>query len=147
MTTRRTSAARVLVAEADGDFAEAISQALEADGFEVVRSSSLPHARDLLLGGSIDVLLTDVELGGESTEVLLNELAGLASAPPTALCSAALDAPEMAGRFGIGFVQQPFTLGGLTSVVRETLGAAQRPSRGSSARDSVDEETAAGSGG
>ncbi|MCC5886430.1 MAG: sigma-54-dependent Fis family transcriptional regulator [Gammaproteobacteria bacterium] len=75
---------RVLIVEDDAGVRDLLRDELEAEGLDVLSSETLTHARELLNGHDVDLLVTDLRLPDGSGQELLEQVVAFAD-PPAAL--------------------------------------------------------------
>ena len=98
----------VLVVEDDDDLRELFVELLELGGWRAHGASSLGAARRKIAATRPDLLVLDFQLGGETSEPLLAELATMSCAPAALLVSASLAARDVALTYGVTLVAKPF---------------------------------------
>ena len=76
------SKATILVAEDDWDLREALCDTLELGGFRVIPASSAEEALELFATRDIDMLVSDVNMGGMDGHELLQRFRVLAPMLP-----------------------------------------------------------------
>jgi CheY-like chemotaxis protein len=124
---------RVLVAEDDGDSAEALLMVLERAGYEATAVSRAGEALERLRGKKRpDVLLLDLSLADVGGAALVDAFVRAAPLPPTIVISAATERTlrEAAERLHAhGALRKPFGTDGLLRAV--AVAAAATPARAS----------------
>jgi putative two-component system response regulator len=125
-TFKASASDRVLVVDDDAQLGRALRQMLLAAGYSVTGADSAAEARETLAGGNIGVLLSDVNMPGQSGLELIRF--ALAEHPETAtLLMSGVDDPEVA-RVGLeygayGYLMKPF---GRTELVISVMNAFRR---------------------
>jgi DNA-binding response OmpR family regulator len=129
---KTTSPARprgiVLVVDDDDDLRELFVELLELGGWRAHAAASLGQARRKLAASRPDLLVLDFQLGGETSESLLAELATMSCAPAALLVSASPSAHAVALAYGVTLVAKPFDAEELLSQA-ETVVARARAGR------------------
>ena len=120
--------AHLLLVENDHRLGELIAWFLDQRGFEVCRAASFREARERLAERMPDLMLSDVDLGGESGREELPRLAAEGLLPPTLVVSGYLD-PETRAELEalegiVGLLAKPFELKDLVSRVEGLVGTA-----------------------
>lgn len=122
-------AADLLLVENDRRLGELIAWFLDKRGFSVRRATSFREARGMIAERAPDLMLSDVDLGGESARDELPRLAAEGILPPTLIVSGYLDPETRADLEAVdrvlGMVPKPFELDDLVARVEGVL-AAQR---------------------
>jgi DNA-binding NtrC family response regulator len=127
--------ANILVVDEDETIRFMLSHALAVSGYEVVTAASAEEALLLLtenawMEGSVNLLLTDLELPGISGLELVDELQRRGCAAPTILMSGTNGRDAVAGaveRRCMGYFPKPFRLHSLLGAIRGCLaGEAER---------------------
>jgi DNA-binding response OmpR family regulator len=118
--------AHLLLIENDQRLGELISWFLTKRGFQVRRAVSFREARGLLAERVPDLMLSDVDLGGESARDELPRLAAEGLLPPTLVVSGYLDPDtwaELEALEGVvGLLPKPFELKDLVARVESLVG-------------------------
>lgn len=117
--------ANILVVDEDETLRFMLSHALAIAGYEVVTTASAEEALLLLtenvwLEGSVDLLLTDMELPGISGLELVDELHRRGITMPTIIMSATNGREAVSGAVGrhcVGYFPKPFRLHSLLGAV------------------------------
>jgi len=81
-------ARRILIVDDNETLAESLAELLARRGFEALAVCNVEAAQDHLEGGNIDLLLLDVDLGGESGATFLKRLWNSGFSLPTVLITA-----------------------------------------------------------
>lgn len=98
----------VLVVEDDDDLRELFVELLELGGWRAAGAATVGQARRRLAASRPDLLVLDFQLGGETSEPLLAELASMSCAPAALLVSASPAARDVATTYGVPLVAKPF---------------------------------------
>lgn len=116
----------LLLIENDQRLGELVTWFLTKRGFEVRRAMSFREARGLLAERVPDLMLSDVDLGGESARDELPRLAAEGLLPPTLVVSGYLDPEtwaELEALEGVvGLLPKPFELKDLVARVEGLVG-------------------------
>lgn len=97
-----------LVVEDDDDLRELIVELLELGGWRAHSAASVAQARRKIGTVGPDLLVLDFQLGGETSEPLLADLATMSCAPAALLVSASPTARGVATTYGVTLVAKPF---------------------------------------
>jgi DNA-binding NtrC family response regulator len=123
---------KILVIEDEDDLRFSLEQGLAMGGYEVAGAGGLGKARRLLQGSEFDLVLTDLNLTGESALTLVNELreggyeGGIVMITAFGTIETAVEAMK---RGADDFLQKPVSLDQLTVIVERTLGDRRRQRR------------------
>jgi DNA-binding response OmpR family regulator len=99
-----------LVVEDDEVLRELTLEILASGGWRAEGAGDLRAARACMTRVRADLLVLDLQLGGETSEELLAELAGCAAAPASMLVSASVEARDVALAYGVPFLRKPFDI-------------------------------------
>jgi DNA-binding response OmpR family regulator len=128
---------RILVVEDDRDFAEVVRFELETGGYEVDVTSSVTEAKQWMRTASLDLVISDVNLGGPSgIELLFPEPS--AEAPPAVLMMSGFVSPplrHLVEEKGALLIEKPFSFGRLHASVIGALSKTRRVREASAARE------------
>ncbi len=116
------SKATILVAEDDWDLREALCDTLELGGFRVIPASSAEEALELFATRDIDMLVSDVNMGGMDGHELLQRIRVLAPLLPVLLITAygSISRSVEAMRNGaVDYLVKPFDPQTLVDAVRQ----------------------------
>jgi CheY-like chemotaxis protein/predicted regulator of Ras-like GTPase activity (Roadblock/LC7/MglB family) len=119
-----TPTTSVLVVEDDPLFAKAVGRDLEEQGFEVLTARSVGDALVELAGHSVDVLLTDLQLGSEDGIGLLEALRDVSPQTRAVLMSAFASARDYQRAIELGAVGvlcKPFSPPDLIQCIRRAV--------------------------
>jgi CheY-like chemotaxis protein len=121
--------AKVLLADDDCDFREALEEALRTQGFEVVVAGNVDEACRVVGLGGIDVIVSDVRMPGDGS-TLPNRLRTIPEAPPVILITA-FDEPGMRARVlwdgAAAYLQKPVELDWLRRAIESALAGTTSP--------------------
>ena len=121
--------AKVLLADDDYDFREALEEALRTRGFEVVVAGDVEEACRVIALGGIDVVVSDVRMPGDGS-TLPNRLRTVPDAPPVILITA-FDEPGMRTRVlwegAAAYLQKPVELDWLRRAIESALAGTTSP--------------------
>ena len=123
------SKATILVAEDDWDLREALCDTLELGGFRVIPASSAEEALELFATRDIDMLVSDVNMGGMDGHELLQRIRVLAPLLPVLLITAygSISRSVEAMRNGaVDYLVKPFDPQTLVDAVRQYVAAPVR---------------------
>ena len=123
------SKATILVAEDDWDLREALCDTLELGGFRVIPASSAEEALELFATRDIDMLVSDVNMGGMDGHELLHRIRVLAPLLPVLLITAygSISRSVEAMRNGaVDYLVKPFDPQTLVDAVRQYVAAPVR---------------------
>jgi DNA-binding NtrC family response regulator len=119
----------LLIIENDARIVELLRWFLERRGHRVRAASSFAQARAAIAEHRPDLVLSDIELGGENARTMLPVLARAGELPPTLVVSGYLDhdlAREMLAIPGVvGVLAKPFEFERLERCIEEQLTRAQ----------------------
>lgn len=116
---------RILFVEDHDDTRDLLCELLRASGFDVRGVPSAEEGLDVLLGGGIDVLITDHWLdGGQTGSWLVNEAAAKGILPATIVCSAERVLPSLPT--GTAIVRKPVDVDHLLTEINRVSKAAER---------------------
>ncbi|HWP66525.1 MAG TPA: response regulator [Candidatus Limnocylindria bacterium] len=122
--------AKVLLVDDDSDFREALEEALRTQGFDVTVAGDADSAYQVVLGGGIDVVVSDVRMPGDGS-TLPKRLRGIDDAPPVILITA-FDEPGMRTRVlwegAVAYLQKPIELDWLRRAIESALATVPRRS-------------------
>lgn len=116
---------RVLLVEDDEHAREALSMLLDASGLVVTAVATAEAAITALLRELPDVVVTDLDLGAERGEVLIEQLSRLAPTTPVIVCSGDATAGSRLARHVGAVVPKPVVPADLIRLVRR-LGVERR---------------------
>ena len=120
-------ASNLLLVENDQRLGELVAWFLTKRGYDVRRAISFREARGMIDERAPDLMLSDVDLGGESAREELPRLAAEGVLPPTLIVSGYLDPEtrtELEAVEGVrGLLPKPFELDDLVARVEELLAA------------------------
>lgn len=114
----------LLIVEDDHHFRGALARELESHGFAVHTAASAEAATTILAREDIDVLLTDLRLGGQDGIDLMRRLPGLSRHTRTVLMSAYASARDHQIATDLGAVVvlvKPFTASELLSTIQKAI--------------------------
>jgi CheY-like chemotaxis protein len=114
----------LLIVEDDTHFRGALARELESHGFAVHTAASAELAAEILAREAIDVLLTDLRLGGLDGIDLLRRLPALSRRTRTVLMSAYASARDHQIATGLGAVTvlvKPFTASELLATIQKAI--------------------------
>jgi DNA-binding response OmpR family regulator len=121
--------AKVLLADDDCDFREALEEALRTQGFEVVVVGDVDEACRVVALGGIDVVVSDVRMPGDGS-TLPNRLRTIPDAPPVILITA-FDEPGMRARVlwdgAAAYLQKPLELEWLRRTIESAVAKTTSP--------------------
>jgi two-component system response regulator FlrC len=123
------SKATILVAEDDWDLREALCDTLELGGFRVIPARSAEEALELFATRDIDMLVSDVNMGGMDGHELLQRIRVLAPLLPVLLITAygSISRSVEAMRNGaVDYLVKPFDPQTLVDAVRQYVAAPVR---------------------
>ncbi|GAC1351775.1 MAG: hypothetical protein NVS3B20_04270 [Polyangiales bacterium] len=109
-TFMQTSHGIALVVEDDPVTNDCLCEILRDEGYETCSASTLTEAREALSKVTPSLMILDLQLGAESGETLLSELALQERAPPTFIFSTASSARMIARRYGVTQLQKPMDI-------------------------------------
>src|SRR5690242_745224 len=115
---------RVLVVDDDADLRCLLEVMMTNEGFACAGAGTLAEARAQMLTFDPEVVLLDVNLGGESGLTLATELRANACGPAVIMVSAHDDAEVAASALdagALGYVTKPFTRNDVTIAVDNAL--------------------------
>jgi CheY-like chemotaxis protein len=110
----------------------ALGAILEDEGFVVLHATTVAQARRVIEKGAVTLVLVDLALGEDRGRHLLDDLAGLAHAPPMLVVSGAADAEHVASELSIACVKKPFGLEELVAAINVTQVFRMKPEKKSS---------------
>jgi len=118
------AAPRILVVDDEPSIRLLCRVNLELEGHEVLEADSLATARTAVETGDVDVVLLDIHLRGERSDVLLAECHARRPPIPVVIVSGSADASQLA-RLGHAdaILPKPFELDELLSTVRHLAAA------------------------
>jgi DNA-binding NtrC family response regulator len=108
---------RILVVDDDPSIRLLCRVNLELDGHEVLEADTLARAREALAGGDIDVVLLDVHLYRERSDVLIAECHAQIPPVPVVLVTGSADVTQEGLREADAILPKPFELGELLTTV------------------------------
>lgn len=114
------AAPRVLVVDDEPSIRLLCRVNLELDGHEVLEADSLATARAAVETGDVDVVLLDIHLHGERSDMLLAECHARRPPIPVVIVSGSADARQLARlSHADAILPKPFELDELLSTVRD----------------------------
>lgn len=122
--TPTTSMTNLLIVEDDPHFRGALARELESHGFRVHTAGSAEQAAELLAREPVDVLLTDLRLGGLDGIDLMRRLPALSKRTRTVLMSAYASARDHQIATELGAVMvlvKPFTASELLATIQKAI--------------------------
>ena len=108
---------RILVVDDDPSIRLLCRVNLELDGHEVLEADTLARAREALAGGDIDVVLLDVHLYRERSDVLIAECHAQIPPVPVVLVTGSADVTQDGLSEADAILPKPFELGELLTTV------------------------------
>jgi DNA-binding response OmpR family regulator len=108
---------RILVVDDDPSIRLLCRVNLELDGHEVLEADTLARAREALAGEDIDVVLLDVHLYGERSDVLITECHAQRPPVPVVLVTGSADVTQDRLSEADAILPKPFELGELLTTV------------------------------
>jgi CheY-like chemotaxis protein len=118
---------RILVVDDEHLVRNLTVQVLERAGYDVVSVADAQHAIELLEQDTVDLVVTDVVMPGQSGVELLNELRDRRPDIPVLLMTGGSPEPERTSRAlelgASGIVYKPFSHADLTTAVQAALDA------------------------
>jgi DNA-binding response OmpR family regulator len=108
---------RILVVDDDPSIRLLCRVNLELDGHEVLEADTLARAREALAGEDIDVVLLDVHLYGERSDVLITECHAQRPPVPVVLVTGSADVTQDGLSEADAILPKPFELGELLTTV------------------------------
>jgi DNA-binding response OmpR family regulator len=108
---------RILVVDDDPSIRLLCRVNLELDGHEVLEADTLARAREALAGEDIDVVLLDVHLYGERSDVLITECHAQRPPVPVVLVTGSADVTQDRLGEADAILPKPFELGELLTTV------------------------------
>jgi DNA-binding response OmpR family regulator len=108
---------RILVVDDDPSIRLLCRVNLELDGHEVLEADTLARAREELAGGDIDVVLLDVHLYRERSDVLIAECHAQRPPVPVVLVTGSADVTQDRLSEADAILPKPFELGELLTTV------------------------------
>lgn len=125
MQSSSSQSSVVLVVDDDPDILEALSEILEAEGFEVRRARNGKEALERLNPDPPDLILLDLMMpvmDGWEFAQRMRQIEGPASRVPLIVLSADRNVGAKAGEIGArGYLAKPFELNDLLEMVRHSL--------------------------
>ncbi|MEH7829616.1 hybrid sensor histidine kinase/response regulator [Gemmobacter denitrificans] len=109
----------VLLVEDDPDIRESVREMLRDLGHAVVEAASLAEARQLVSLPGLGLVLSDIQLGGESGADLVRDLLG--QGPPCLLMSALPAADPRRATAPVPVIGKPFDAAGLSAALQTVL--------------------------
>jgi DNA-binding response OmpR family regulator len=109
---------RILVVDDDPSIRLLCRVNLELDGHEVLEADTLAGAREALAEGDIDVVLLDVHLYRERSDVLISECHAQRPPVPVVLVTGSADVTQDGLSEADAILPKPFELGELLATVR-----------------------------
>ncbi|HKC77048.1 MAG TPA: response regulator [Gaiellaceae bacterium] len=123
-TEGHAAAPRILVVDDEPSIRLLCRVNLELEGHEVFEADSLATARTAVETGDIDVVLLDIHLHGERSDVLLAECHDREPPIPVVIVSGSADAKQLARlSHADAILPKPFELDELLSTVRDLAAA------------------------
>ncbi len=114
---------KILVGDDDPDISAVVKMILVSKGYDVLTHDTGLHVPDLVNKFKPNLILLDVKLPGKFGTQVCKELKAVSDYPPILLFSAHAKAGES---FAIcdadGFIQKPFEVKQLVSVIKEHVG-------------------------
>lgn len=115
---------RVLVVDDEEAVREILAEGLESFGYEAIAVGSAAQALERLQSGDVDLVLTDIEMPGESGMVLLRRVKEIAPDLDVVMVTGVVDAHtaiEAIRRGASDYLTKPFNLDEVQIVVERTL--------------------------
>jgi DNA-binding NtrC family response regulator len=126
-TEGHAAAPRILVVDDEPSIRLLCRVNLELEGHEVLEADSLATARSAMATGDVDVVLLDIHLHGERSDVLLAECHARQPPIPVVIVSGSADAKQLALlTHADAILPKPFELDELLSTVRTLAGVSAR---------------------
>jgi DNA-binding response OmpR family regulator len=120
--------ARLLLAEDDPDIREAVCALLADDGHEVECVDAVSSARTSFDRRRPDVAILDLDLHGESSQVLIEAWTGVVAPPQIVIISASpKQARDIGLRYGLLVVTKPFGVTELVAAIAMALRHSRAP--------------------
>ena len=119
-----TQFARVLVADDEVSIREVLTDGLETFGYSVVQAGNAAEAFDVVKRGGVDLVLSDIEMPGESGLSLLKRIKALDPDVDVIMVTGVIDVETAVGTIRQGasdYVSKPFNLEEVRIVVERTL--------------------------
>jgi DNA-binding response OmpR family regulator len=113
---------RVLVVDDEPSIRLLCRVNLELDGYEVLEAESVAAARETLAECHVDVVLLDVHLHGERSDVLVVECHGRRPPVPVVVVTGSADVTQEGLTAADAILPKPFELGELLGTVRILVG-------------------------
>jgi DNA-binding NtrC family response regulator len=108
---------RILVVDDDPSIRLLCRVNLELDGHEVLEADTVARARKALSGGDVDVVLLDIHLYGERSDVLIAECHAQRPPIPVVLVTGSADVTQDSLGEADAILPKPFELGELLTTV------------------------------
>jgi DNA-binding NtrC family response regulator len=115
---------RVLLVEDDDSFRRALAEVLESEGFEVLTAARGDHALELLLGESVDAIITDLVMPGMRGNQLVTEVTRSFPEIPIVVITAFGSVPgamELTRAGASDYLTKPFRTSELLASLRRVL--------------------------
>ncbi len=116
---------RILIVDDEPGILDASSRALRRQGFEVTTASNAETARILLQSKTVDLLISDIRMPGESGISLLQTVRETNPDLPLMIITAYPESEYIDAAIDLnvkGFIPKPFNLSDLVSEVKRNLG-------------------------
>lgn len=123
-TEGHAAAPRILVVDDEPSIRLLCRVNLELEGYEVLEADSLATARRAVEAGDVDVVLLDLQLQGERSDLLLAECHGRQPPIPVVIVSGSANARQLSLlRRADAILPKPFELDELLGAVRDLAAA------------------------
>lgn len=123
-TEGHAAAPRILVVDDEPSIRLLCRVNLELEGYEVLEADSLATARRAVEAGDVDVVLLDLQLQGERSDLFLAECQGRQPPIPVVIVSGSANARQLSLlRRADAILPKPFELDELLGAVRDLAAA------------------------
>lgn len=113
--------APILIVEDDEDLRTVLSDLLREEGWAVIAVESLSAAHVALATVRPALVLLDLRLQGQSSEMLLAELSDMVNPQTTVVVSGSVEGASTAAEYGVLSVAKPFDIDALVATVRRAI--------------------------